>query len=66
MTELGSAVWCLEENILSHDKLEFNRFLMEAHVCGAAGGADLLIDRDITAFGIPVNKQMKVTSVSDH
>ena len=42
MSELGSAVWCLEENILSHDKLEFNRFLMEGHVCGAAGGADLL------------------------
>ena len=36
------STWCLEENILSHDKLEFNRFLMEAHVCGAAGGADLL------------------------
>ena len=28
--------------LLSHDKLEFNHFLMEAHVCGAAGGADLL------------------------
>ena len=63
MTELGSAV-CLEENILSYDKLEFNRFLMEAHVLMV--GRFVVLDRDITAFGIPVNKQMKVTSVSDH
>ena len=34
--------WGKYFTLLSHDKLEFNHFLMEAHVCGAAGGADLL------------------------
>ena len=55
--------------LLSHDKLEFNHFLMEAHVCGAAGGwwgRLVVLDRDITTFGIPVNTQMRVTpSVSE-
>ena len=46
--------------LLSHDKLEFNHFLMEAHVCGAAGGAHLLFLIEIL-FGIPVKTQMRMT-----